>query len=133
MAEKQPTIRQLYQIAELRKPPAEPTRVPEFMQLTVAPGQPVIPGADLDFRDEIMAHIYDPGDPNLKHKLALRYLNLGILLARDRVYDDADLEYGRAAGLQFQVLRNGRLVEASWRREMPGRGTRVGKRFCRHH
>jgi hypothetical protein len=68
-AEKQPTIRQVYQIAELGKPPAETTRAPEFMQLTVAPGQPVIPGDDLDFRDEIMAHIYDPGDPAPKRKL----------------------------------------------------------------
>lgn len=69
LAEKKPTIRQLYQIAELGKPPAEATRAPEFMQLTVAPGQPVIPGADLDFRDEIMAHIYDPGDPAPKRRL----------------------------------------------------------------
>lgn len=69
IAEKQPTIRQVYQIAELGKPPSEPTRAPEFMQLTVAPGQPVIPGDDLDFRDEIMAHIYDPGDPTPKRKL----------------------------------------------------------------
>jgi len=69
MAEKRPTIRQVYQIAELGKPSGEPTRAPEFMQLTVAPGQPVIPGSDLDFRDEIMAHIYDPGDPAPKRKL----------------------------------------------------------------
>lgn len=69
LAEKRPTIRQVYQIAELGKPPAEPTRAPEFMQLTVAAGQPVIPGDDLDFRDEIMAHIYDPGDPTPKRKL----------------------------------------------------------------
>lgn len=69
IAEKKQTIRQVYQIAELGKPPAEPTRAPEFMQLTVAPGQPVIPGADLDFRDEIMAHIYDPGDPTPRRKL----------------------------------------------------------------
>ena len=68
-AEKQPTIRQVYQIAELGKPPAEPTRAPEFMQLTVAAGQPVIAGDNLDFRDEIMAHIYDPSDPAPKRKL----------------------------------------------------------------
>jgi hypothetical protein len=71
LAEKQATIRQVYQIAELGKPPAEPTRAPEFMQLTVASGQPVIPGDDLDFRDEIMAHIYDPGDPTPKRQLVL--------------------------------------------------------------
>jgi hypothetical protein len=69
LAEKKPTIRQVYPIAELGKEPAEPTRAPEFMQLTLAPGQPVIPGDDLDFRDEIMAHLYDPGDPAPKRKL----------------------------------------------------------------
>ena len=69
MADKQPTIRQVYQIAELGKAPGEPTRAPEFMQLTVAAGQPVIPGDDIDFRDEIMAHIYDPGDPAPKRTL----------------------------------------------------------------
>lgn len=69
LAEKRPTIRQLYPIAELGKPPTEPTRAPEFMQLTVAPGQAVIPGDDLDFRDEIMAHLYDPGDPTPKRPL----------------------------------------------------------------
>lgn len=69
LAEKQPTIREVYPIAELGKAPAEPTRAPEFMQLTVAPGQPVIPGESLDFRDEIMAQIYDPGDPEPKRRL----------------------------------------------------------------
>ena len=72
VAEKQPTNRQLYQIAELGKPASEPTRCPEFMQLTVAPGAPVIPGDDLDFRDEVMAHIYDPGDPAPKRPLVFR-------------------------------------------------------------
>src|SRR6202008_2821485 len=71
-AETQPTIRQLYQIAELGKPAGEPTRAPGFMQLSVAPGQPVIPGDALDFRDEIMAHIYDRGDAQPKRKLVFR-------------------------------------------------------------
>ena len=57
LAETQPTIRQVYQIAELGKPAGEPTRTPEFMRFTVAPEQPVIEGDDLDFRDEIMAMI----------------------------------------------------------------------------
>ena len=69
LAEKKPTIRQLYQIAELGKPPGEPTRAPEFMQLTLAPAHPVISGPDLDFRDEILAHIYDRGDPIPRRKL----------------------------------------------------------------
>jgi hypothetical protein len=62
-ADKEPSIRQLYQIAELGKPANEPTRTPAYMRLLVAPGQPRIPGDALDFRDEIMAQIYDRGDP----------------------------------------------------------------------
>jgi hypothetical protein len=69
IAEKKPSIRQVYQIAELGKPPGVPTRAPEFLQFRVAPEQPVIPGDDLDFRDEIMAQIYDPGDATPKRKL----------------------------------------------------------------
>ena len=55
--DQQPTIRQLYQIAELGKPAGEPTRAPEFMRLLVSADQPRIAGDDLDFRDEIMAQI----------------------------------------------------------------------------
>ena len=68
-ADKQPTQRQLYQIAELGKPDGEPTRTPAFMRLLVDPAQPRIPGEALDFRDEIMAQIYDRGDPAPKRKL----------------------------------------------------------------
>jgi hypothetical protein len=62
-ADQEPTIRQVYPIAELGKPAHEPTRAPAFMQLLVAPGHPVIPGANLDYRDEIMAQLFDAGDP----------------------------------------------------------------------
>src|SRR5258708_20542491 len=68
-AETQPTIRQVYEIAELGLAPGQPTRSPEFMQLTVVPEQPKIPGDALDFRDEIMAHIYDRRDPQPKPTL----------------------------------------------------------------
>ena len=91
VAEKKPTIRQVYQIAELGKPPAEPTRAPEFMQLTVAPGQPVIPGDDLDFRDEIMAHLYDPGDATPLRKL---------------VFDVETSDTGTTHGLPIRERRN---------------------------
>ena len=67
--DKQPTQRQLYQVAELGKPPAEPTRAPAFMRLLVDPGQPRIAGDALDFRDEIMAQIFDRGDPVAKRTL----------------------------------------------------------------
>lgn len=67
--DKEPGIRQLYQIAELGKPTDEPTRAPEFMRLLVARDQPTIAGDDLDVRDEIMAQIFDRGDPTPKRTL----------------------------------------------------------------
>jgi hypothetical protein len=67
--DQEPTIRQLYPIAELGKPAGEPTRAPQFMRLRVAPEQPVIPGEDLDVREEVMAHIFDRGDPTPKRTL----------------------------------------------------------------
>jgi hypothetical protein len=68
-ADKEPAHRQLYQIAELGKPKDEPTRTPQFMRLRVAPEQPRIEGEALDFRDEIMAQIFDKGDPLPKRTL----------------------------------------------------------------
>jgi hypothetical protein len=67
--DQQPSMRQLYPVAELGKADGTPTRAPQFMRLLVAAGQPRIPGADLDFRDEIMSHIFDKGDPFPKRTL----------------------------------------------------------------
>jgi len=67
--DKEPAQRQLYQIAELGKPAGEATRSPNYMRLLVAPEQPRIPGAALDFRDEIMAQIFDRGDGTPKRTL----------------------------------------------------------------
>jgi len=68
-ADKQPAVRQLYQIAELGKPDREPTLAPEYMRLTVDPTQSHVYGAELDFRDEILAQIYDDGNPSPQRKL----------------------------------------------------------------
>jgi hypothetical protein len=68
--DKEPSNRQLYQIAELGKTKGEPTRSPEFMRLLVAPEQPRVKGTGLDFRDEIMAQIFDRGDPTPKRTLS---------------------------------------------------------------
>ena len=68
-SDKEPTIRQVYQIAELGKEKGELTKAPEFMRIRVAPDQPVIEGEGLDFRDEILHQIYDQGDPEPKRKL----------------------------------------------------------------
>jgi hypothetical protein len=65
----QPSMRQLYPIAELGKPADQPTRAPAFMRLLVAADQPRIEGAELDFRDEVMAQIFDRGDPLPKRTL----------------------------------------------------------------
>ena len=67
--DKNPTIRQLYQIAELGKSPAQPTRTPTYMRLVVDSAQPRIEGNALDFRDEIMAQLFDRGDPTPKRTL----------------------------------------------------------------
>jgi hypothetical protein len=68
-ADDQPTQRQLYPIAELGKPAGTPTRAPAFMRLLVRRDQPVVPGDDIDVRDEVMAQIYDRGDPAPKRTL----------------------------------------------------------------
>src|SRR5205823_6689226 len=64
-----PTIRQLYQIAELGKSSTEPTRSPAFMRLLMTPGQSRIDGHELDFRDEIMSQIFDRSDRRPRRKL----------------------------------------------------------------
>lgn len=61
-ADKEPAMRQVYAIAELGKPKDKPTRAPAFMRLLVAPEQPRIDGEALDFRDEVLAQIFDKGD-----------------------------------------------------------------------
>ena len=63
IADKQNTERQLYEIAELDKSAHEPTSCPQFMRLTVADETPRSHGLRVDFRDEILSILYDPGDP----------------------------------------------------------------------
>ena len=69
LSDKQKAIRQLYAIAELGKPEDQPTRSPEFMRLIVHPDQPRVSGDHLDFRDEILAQIYDKGESQPKRTL----------------------------------------------------------------
>ena len=68
-ADKQPTIRQLYEIAELGKPPGTATNAPEFMRLVTDPPRVPIDDPDLDFRNEILGRIYDRGDPRPQRPL----------------------------------------------------------------
>src|SRR6266852_1024050 len=69
VVDREPTIRQLYEVAELGKPSDEPTRAPRFMRLLVDREQPRIEGDDLDFRDEIMRQIFDRGDRQPKGRI----------------------------------------------------------------
>lgn len=69
IADKKNTMRQLYEIAELGKPDGEPTRAPEYLQFVVSPDQPVIPGENLDFRDEILAQIRDTPKRSLTFRI----------------------------------------------------------------
>lgn len=55
-------VRQLHEIAELGKPETVPTRCPEHMLLKMADGQRRIEGNGLDFRDEVYAQLFNPGD-----------------------------------------------------------------------
>lgn len=91
------SMRQLYQVAELGKPAGEPTKAPTFMRLLVASVQPRIPGEGLDFRNEIMAQIYDRGDPRPKRTLTFNI----------EVSDD-----GTSSGPSFRE----RLTIRNWRR-----------------
>lgn len=68
-ADTNPTFRQLHEIAELGKPAGEATRAPEFLRLLVHEDQPRIDGAGLDFRDEILAQLYDGGEPAPRRRL----------------------------------------------------------------
>lgn len=142
LVDKQPTIRQLYSIAELGKPAGEPTRAPEYMQLTVAPDQPRIDGDALDFRDEIMAQIFDRGDATPK-----RTLTFNIELTDDGETSGPQSEerrtfrnWRRAGTLTFDnavISYNGDFVihfnHPTWRedRNDPKTATRVGGKKVR--
>ena len=69
LVDREPTIRQLYPIAELGLKSGQKTMTPEFMQLTVDDNQPRVRGDEIDFRDEVLEQIYDPGDPKRKRTL----------------------------------------------------------------
>jgi hypothetical protein len=141
-ADKQPTQRQLYQIAELGKSEAEPTRTPAFMRLLVDPGQPRIPGTALDFRDEIMAQIYDAGDPTPRRTLTF-YIEVtdigsthGPTFFQRRKFGDWT-RIGRLVFNEAVASYNGDFVihfnHATWRddRNDPATATRVNERKVR--
>jgi hypothetical protein len=138
-ADKQPSIRQLYPIAELGKPTTQPTKAPEFMRLLVAPDQPRIEGQALDFRDEIMAQIFDKGDPEPKRPLTFNIeitdegSTTGTALRQRRTFQN----WRRIGTLTFDnavLSYNGDFVihfnHPTWRedRNNPSTATRINER-----
>jgi hypothetical protein len=137
-----PSIRQLYQIAELGKPREEPARAPTFMRLLVATTQPKIEGERLDFRDEIMAQIYDRGDPMPKRTLTFHIEvtddgeTHGLPIHEWRTFKN----WRRIGNITFDAAvmsYNGDFVihfhHPSWRRDRndPATATRVNQRRVR--
>lgn len=68
LIDSKPSIRQVYTIAELGKAPDEPTMTPALMRLKASPGQPLI--EEDDVRNEVLAHIFDRGNPEPQRTLS---------------------------------------------------------------
>lgn len=68
LVDRKASVRQIYPIAELDKAAAEKTNAPEFMRLRTAPGQPAVDEEDV--RNEVLAHIFDKGDPKPQRTLS---------------------------------------------------------------
>jgi hypothetical protein len=70
-ADAETTIRQVYPVAELGKPPGARTLAPAFMRLQVERDEerPARRERGLDLRHEVLGRIYDPGDPLPKRSL----------------------------------------------------------------
>ncbi|MEL6104893.1 MAG: hypothetical protein AAFU85_02600 [Planctomycetota bacterium] len=125
LADSQPTIRQLYPIAELGKPDGEPTRAPEFMRLRVDSAQPRIEGERLDFRDEILGQVYDKGVPNSARSLIFNIdvsdegHTTGLLVQRRHIRNWRHI--GRIVFDEAVASYNGDFVvhfhHAAWRRD----------------
>lgn len=137
LTDAEPTFRQVYQIAELGKAEDEPTRAPQYMRLVVAPEQPRIHGGDIDFRDEVLAHIYDKGDPQPKRTLVFDIEVSDVGVTRGRlvqrriiknwkrigriVFDEAVASYNGDFVIHFQHApwRNDRNDPGSLARNVP--------------
>jgi hypothetical protein len=68
LVDRKSSLRQVYPIAELGKPPEEKTNAPEFLRLRTAPGQPAIDEEDV--RNEVLAQIFDKGKPQPQRTLS---------------------------------------------------------------
>jgi hypothetical protein len=112
------------------------------MRLLVVPEQPRVEGASLDFRDEIMAQIFDRGDPRPRRTLTFRIevtdegATRGSALAQTVTFGN----WRRVGAITFDnavVSYNGDFVihfnHPTWRvdRNDPSTATRVSERKVR--
>lgn len=67
LVDRKASMRQVYPIAELGKPPGEPTRAPQFLRLQASPGQPTV--EEDDIRNEVLGHLFDKGNPAPQRQL----------------------------------------------------------------
>jgi hypothetical protein len=142
IVDKEVSERQLYEIAELGKRDAEPTRTPRFMRLLVSRGQPRIEGNGLDFRDEVMAHLFDRGDPIPRRTLTfdIEVTDEGTTRGPPFLQRRTFKNWRRAGRMTFDnavVSYNGDFVihfhHPTWRddRDDPSTATRVNERKVR--
>jgi len=68
-ADKEPSERQLYEVAELEKTPGNPTSCPRFMRLKLLNPAQVAQPNELDFRDEILGLMYGQDSSVLRSEL----------------------------------------------------------------
>jgi hypothetical protein len=89
--DREPSIRQLYEIAELGVKEDELDKIvcPKFMRLTLALPHPDAPKLGTDFRDEILSHIYRP-DGSKKQSL---------------IFDIAVADEGEVTGKLYKKLQ----------------------------
>ncbi len=140
--DKEPAHRQLYPVAELGQGTNQKTRAPQFMRLLVAPDQPRIEGAALDFRDEVMAQIYDKGESKPKRTLTFHIevtddgVTRGPTFRLRRTFTNWR-HIGEIVFKEATASRNGDCVlhfnHPTWRKDRndPATATRVGERKVR--
>ena len=71
IADREPAFRQMYEIAELNEKIETPTSAPRFVRFRIPELANPVHGKPIDFRDEIMAQIYDPNDRVAKRQLQM--------------------------------------------------------------
>jgi hypothetical protein len=136
-ADKEPSERQLYEIAELEKPPGVPTSCPRFMRLRLIGASPAPQPNELDFRDEILGLMYGWDTSQKRNDLvfSIEVSDAGRRTWLQRVKDQEWLRIGTLTFDQAVVSYNGDFVihfhHPPWRKDRNDRKS-VARRELRH-